>query len=174
MQRQEFCKKLKAEHRMFGFKNLIYVDETGFDAHTYRPSGWAMKGCKIFGEVTGKRSRRTNLIMAQRHGRKGHKKEWRAPMLFQGSCNAKLFEMWVEECLMKELHEPTIVVMDNASFHNHKRVQDILAKDYHLLVPLPPYSPDLNPIEGTFGGMKKRRQGMTPETTIDQLIMSYY
>ncbi|PCJ01600.1 MAG: DDE endonuclease, partial [Alphaproteobacteria bacterium] len=58
--------------------------------------------------------------------------------------------------------------------HNHKRVQDILAKDYHLLVPLPPYSPDFNPIEGIFGGMKKRRQGMTPQTTIDQLIMSYY
>ena len=159
---------------MFGFKNLIYVDETGFDAQSHRPSGWAAKGCKIFGEVTGKRSRRTNLIMAQRHGRKGHKKEWLAPMLFQGSCNAQLFEMWVEECLMKELHEPTIVVMDNASFHNHKRVQDILAKGYHYLIPLPPYSPDLNPIEQTFGALKKRRQGMPPETTIGQLIISYY
>ncbi|MBX2834614.1 MAG: transposase, partial [Micavibrio sp.] len=40
--------------------------------------------------------------------------------------------------------------------------------------PLPPYSPDFNPIEQTFGALKKRRQGMPPETTIDQLIMSYY
>lgn len=174
MQRQEFCEKLKSEHRMFGFKNLIYVDETGFDAHTHRPFGWAAKGCKIFSEVTGKRKRRTNLLMAQRHGAKGREKEWLAPMLFQGSCNAQLFEMWIEECLMKELNEPTIVVMDNASFHNHKRVQDILAKGYHYLIPLPPYSPDLNPIEKTFGALKKRRQGMPQDTTIDQLIMSYY
>lgn len=174
MKRHAFVEKLTAEHRMFGFKNLIYVDETGFDAHTHRPFGWAAKGCKIFGEITGKRKRRTNLLMAQRHGAKGHRKEWLAPMLFQGSCNAQLFEMWVEQCLMKELHEPTIVVMDNASFHNHKRVQDILAKSYHYLVPLPPYSPDLNPIEKTFGALKKRRQGMPQDTTIDQLILSYY
>ena len=174
MKRQEFLEKLKAKHRMFGFKNLIYVDETGFDAHSHRPSGWAEKGRKIFGEITGKRTRRTNLIMAQRHSRKGHKKEWLAPMLFQGSCNAQLFEMWIEKCLMKEFHEPTIIVMDNASFHNHRRVQEILAKDYHYLIPLPPYSPDLNPIEKTFGALKKRRQGMKPETTIDQLILSYY
>ena len=173
MKRQEFLEKLKAEHRMFGFKNLIYVDETGFDAHCERRSAWVTKGQKILGLVSGKRKRRTNLIMAQRHGRKGYKKEWLAPMLFQGSCNAQLFEMWIEECLMKELHEPTIVVVDNASFHNHKRVQDILAKDYHYLIPLPPYSPDFNPIEKTFGAMKKRRQSMPEGTTIDQLIMSY-
>ncbi|WP_256998763.1 transposase [Nitrosococcus oceani] len=115
---------------MFGFKNLIDVDETGFDAPTPRPSSWAVKGCRIFGEITGQRKRRTNLLMAQRHGAKGREKEWLAPMLFKGSCNAQLFEMWVEQCLMKELHEPTIVVMDNSSFHNHKRVQDILAKGY--------------------------------------------
>ncbi|WP_232420132.1 transposase [Nitrosococcus watsonii] len=102
----------------------------------------------------------------------GRKKEWLAPMLFQGSCNAQLFEMWVEQCLMKELHEPTIVVMDNASFHNHKRVQDILAKNYHYVISLPPYSPDLNSIEKTFGSMKRRRQSMPIGTTINQLIFS--
>ena len=174
MQRQAYLEKLAGEHRQFGFKNLIYVDETGFDSQTHRPSGWTQKGLKILGEVTGKRTRRTNLLMAQRHGRKGEKKEWLAPMLFQGSCNSELFETWVDKCLMKELHEPTIVVMDNASFHNHKRVQNILAKGYHCLIPLPPYSPDFNPIEQTFGAMKKRRQGMPQGTNIEELILSYY
>ena len=63
---------------MFGFKNLIYVDETGFDAHCNRDSAWVKKGQKILGLISGKRKRRTNLIMAQRHGRKGHKKMARA------------------------------------------------------------------------------------------------
>ena len=174
MQRQEFLEKLKAEHRMFGFKNLIYIDETGFDAHCYRDSGWVKKGQKILGLVSGKRKRRTNLIMGQRHNASGQKKEFLAPMLFEGSCTAQLVEMWIKDHLMKELHEPTIIVMDNASFHNHQRIQDIVAPDYHMVIPLPPYSPDFNPIEGTFGGMKKRRQSMPTETTIDQLIMSYY
>ena len=168
MKRQEYLEKLRAEHRMMGFKNLIYIDETGFDAHCYRDSGWAQKGSSILGLVSGKRKRRTNLIMAQRHGRKGQKKEWLAPMIFEGSCTAVLVETWI-----KELHEPTIIVMDNASFHNHKRIQEIVAPAYHMVIPLPPYSPDFNPIEKTFGAMKKRRKSLPTETTIDQLILSY-
>ena len=173
MKRQEFLEKLSAEHRMMGFKNLIYIDETGFDAHCYRDCGWVKKGQKILGLVSGKRKRRTNLIMAQRHNAKGRKKEWLAPMIFEGSCTAALVETWIKQCLMKELHEPTIIVMDNASFHNHKRIQEIVAPAYHMVIPLPPYSPDLNPIEKTFGAMKKRRQSMPHQTTIDQLILSY-
>jgi hypothetical protein len=173
MKRQEFLEKLKAEHRMFGFENLIYIDETGFDAHCHRDAGWVTKGQKILGLITGRRERRTNLIMAQRHGAKGRKKEWLAPMLFQGSCTAALVETWVEHCLMKELDEPTIIVMDNASFHNQKRLQNIVAPDYHMIIPLPPYSPDFNPIEQTFGALKRRRQSMPEGTTIDKLIMSY-
>lgn len=94
-------------------------------------------------------------------------------MLFEGSCTAALVETWIEQCLMKELHEPTLIVMDNASFHNHKRIQTIVASDYHMLIPLPPYSPDFNPIENSFGGMKKRRQSLPQHTSIDQLILSY-
>ena len=44
----------------------------------------------------------------------------------------------------------------------------------HALLPLPPYSPDLNPIEQSFGTMKKRWEGMKNDTTIEKLVMSYY
>ncbi len=74
MKRQACLKKLAGEHRQFGFKNLIYVDETGFKSQSRRPSGWAQKGLKIIDEVSGKRTRRTNLLMAQHHGKKGSKK----------------------------------------------------------------------------------------------------
>lgn len=173
MKRLAFLQKLESEHRQFGFRNLIYIDESGFVPHSHREHGWARRGMKIFGDFTGKREQRTNLIMAQRHAASGQKRQWLAPMLFKGSCNARIVETWIEHFLMKELHEPTIVVMDNASFHNQERIQKILAKGYHYLIPLPPYSPDLNPIEQTFGAMKKRRQGMSEGTTIDDLILSY-
>lgn len=171
MKRLEFQDKLAELIPQFGKNNIIYFDESGFKAHCYRDSGWAPKGIKIYGEVTGKRERNTNLIMAQRG--KGKSMEWLAPLVYKGSCTAKLVETWIEKMLLKELTEPTIVVMDNASFHNRNRLQAILAKGYHYLLPLPPYSPDLNPIEQTFGAMKKRRQYMPENTTIEDLIMSY-
>ncbi|ADJ27381.1 transposase [Nitrosococcus watsonii] len=173
MKRQEYLEKLRAEHRMRGFKNLIYIDETGFDAPCYRDMGWVTKGQKILGLVSGKRKRRTNLIMAQRHNASGRQKKWLAPILFEGSCTAALVETWIERCLMKKLDEPTIIVMDNASFHKHKRIQKFVAPAYHMVIPLPPYSPDFNPIEKTFGAMKKRRKSIPQNTTIDQLILSY-
>ncbi len=74
MRRQEFLEKLAAEHRMFGLKKLIYMDETGFDAPCDRDAGWVQKGHKILGLITGKRKRRTNLIMAQPHHRQGAEK----------------------------------------------------------------------------------------------------
>jgi hypothetical protein len=92
MKRREFLEKLHAEHRMMGFKNLIYIDETGFDAQCHRDKGWVQKGQSIPGLVSGKRKRRTNLIMAQRHNASGRKKEWLAPMIFEGSCTAVLVE----------------------------------------------------------------------------------
>lgn len=173
MKRQDFLEKLESELGVFGFKNLVYIDETGFESSCHRDRGWVAKGKKILGEFTGKRKRRTNLIMAQRHAGKGKKKEWLAPVVFEGSCNAQFVETWIKDHLMKELHEPTIVVMDNASFHRHEKIQQILAPDYHYLIPLPPYSPDLNPIEQSFGAMKKRRQSLPPQATIEELVMSY-
>ena len=101
MKRQAFIEKLKAKHRMFGYKNLIYIDESGFDAHCYRDSAWIKKGHKILGFVSGKRKRRTNLIMGQRHNASGRKKEWLAPLLFEGSCTAMLVETWIKYHLMK-------------------------------------------------------------------------
>ena len=95
-------------------------------------------------------------------------------MIFKGSCTAQTVEAWISRFLLKELKNPTIVIMDNASFHNKKRLKEILEKEGHYLLPLPPYSPDLNPIENTFGGMKKRRKGLHKNTTIDELVMSYF
>ena len=48
-----------------------------------------------------------------------------------------------------------------------------MAQRGHALLPLPPYSPDFNPIEQSFGAMKKRREGMPLDTTVEKLILSY-
>lgn len=96
MKRQYFLEKLTAENWMFGFKNLIYMDESGFDAHCHRDMGSVRKGQRILGLITGKRKRRTHLIIAQRYNTRGLKKKWLAPMLFEGSYASQLVQTWME------------------------------------------------------------------------------
>lgn len=167
MKRARYRHRLDALIKKYGEENIVYFDESGFKNHTGRLSGWARKGQKLYADVQGKRERKTNLLMAQCG------KDWFAPFVFTGSCTAKLVTTWIKDMLLKELKEPSIVIMDNAPVHNKKLIRSLLKKHGHALLPLPPYSPDLNPIEGTFGGMKKRREGLPVTTTIEELVMSY-
>src|SRR5882724_6446852 len=107
---------------------------------------------KCLAWVSGNNRKATNLIMAQR------KKEWLAPMLFTGSCHTGTVNQWLKHMLLPELTEPSVIVMDNARFHNKEQIRNILEKAGHAMLPLPRYSPDFNPIEQSFATIKKRRQ----------------
>jgi len=148
-----------------GSENIIYADESGFIDEIYNPHSWAKRGKKIYGEKQGKRSKRTNLIMAQRKGK------WLSPVLFAGSCTAKLVEKWLEKHLFKELKNASLIIMDNAPFHRKKHLHEIAHKHGHKILFLPPYSPDFNPIE--LGLLKRRRLYDKNNITIEELIMSY-
>ncbi len=167
MKRKIYLKKLYKLTYKYGKENIVYFDESGFKANTGRLDGWAKRGNKIYADVKGRREKRTNLLMAQRG------KKWLAPLVFKGSCTAKLVEEWLENFLMKELNKSSIIVMDNAPIHRRKIIAEMVKKHGHILLPLPKYSPDFNPIEQSFGAMKKRRQGMPIETTVEELVLSY-
>ena len=49
-----------------GSADVVYFDESGFAKHSYRPHGWAKRGEKVFGKISGNNRKTTNLIMAQR------------------------------------------------------------------------------------------------------------
>lgn len=146
-----YLRALRSHIQKHGAKNIIYFDESGFTAHVYRPHGWAKRGTKVFGNISGNNYARTNLIMAQRG------KEWLAPMLFEGGCCKDVVHTWMEKMLLPELNEPSLIIMDNARFHDKKALATLLKEKGHSLMPLPPYSPDFNPIEQSFAIIKKRR-----------------
>jgi putative transposase len=164
MKRQKFLRNLRELIKAHGSKNVVYFDESGFKQHSHRSYGWVLKGKKIYGDVHGNNHKCTNLIMAQR------KNKWLAPMLFDCSCDSLIVNEWLEKMLIPKLKNPSVVVMDNAPFHKKKEIKELLEKHGHVLLPLPPYSPDFNPIEETFGGLKRKREFLPPETSIDQLI----
>ena len=167
MKRQKYLRALRILIKEYGSQNVVYFDESGFASHKGRLSGWAPMGQKLYTCVKGKREKRTNLLMAQRG------KEWLAPVVFTGSCTAKTVSTWLEDFLLKELDKPSIIIMDNAPVHNKKVIRNLLEKHGHTMLALPPYSPDFNPIEQSFGAMKKRREGMPVTTTVEKLILSY-
>ena len=76
-------------------------------------------------------------------------------MIFNGSCDTLLFETWVEQFLIKELKCGQVVIMDNASFHKSQRTRELIESVGCALIFLPPYSPDLNPIEKFWANMKR-------------------
>ena len=68
-----------------------------------------------------------------------------------------MFEGWIEHDLLPKLKKKSVLIMDNASFHKGRKLQELLKKAGHYLVWLPQYSPDLNPIEKMWSRVKSVR-----------------
>jgi transposase len=101
-------------------------------------------------------------------------KEWLAPMVFTHSCDSLTVIAWMKQALLPELTRPSIIVMDNAPFHPKETLRAIAAEAGHYLLFLPRYSPDFNPIEQSFGGLKRRRMFAPIGTTIQHIIIGNY
>jgi transposase len=138
-------------------EELVYIDESGIELTICKDSGWSKKGVPLQAKKSGKYYERTNIIAGLVNNKPI------APMVFNGSCNTKTFESWVEEFLIKELKSGQVVVMDNASFHKSQRTKDLIESVGCRLLFLPPYSPDLNPIEKFWANMKRWIKGKISE-----------
>ena len=126
---------------MYDRSTLVYVDESGIDSYIHRAYGWAKRGELVHGEVSGKRYARESFIAAKCGS------EILAPACFQGTCNTDLFNTWIEKFLVPALKPGQVVVMDNATFHKSEKTKQLIENAGCTLLFLPPYSPDLNPIE---------------------------
>ena len=139
----------KQEIESMAPQNLVYIDESGIDMNICKNKGWGKRNKRLPRKKSGKYYQRTNIIA----GYVNHKPI--APMVFNGSCNTQLIEAWVENFLVKELKSNQVVIMDNASFHKSSKIKDLIESVGCKLVFLPPYSPDLNPIEKFWANMKR-------------------
>ena len=77
-----------------------------------------------------------------------------APMVLDGPMDGPSFLDYVEQVLVPTLSRGDIVVMDNLSSHKSQAVRDAIEAAGALLILLPPYSPDFNPIEQAFSKLK--------------------
>jgi len=110
--------------------------------------GWAQKGERLQGFAPHGNWNTMTFIAALRHDRID------APWVFDGPINAEAFTAYVNHELVPTLRPGDIVVMDNLSSHKGPAIRKaIRAAGAHLFF-LPPYSPDLNPIEQVFAKLK--------------------
>jgi len=133
---------------------------------TQRSYAWAPRGEKVHGTRSGQRRPRTSLIAALVG------KKLVAPMLFDGTCDTDVINLWLEKRLCPALIPNTVVVMDNAAFHKSPKTKDIVHAAGCELLFLPPYSPDLMPIEQKFASLKKNRQ-YNENISLDQLVRQF-
>lgn len=111
------------------------------DTFLYRLFARAVRGEKVYTEISGNRYQRLSIIAGTCENR------YIAPMYFDGYCNTNVVEAWLEQELLPVLTPGHIIVMDNASFHKSAKIKELIEEAGCELLFLPPYSPDLNPIE---------------------------
>ena len=106
-----------------------------------RTHGYSLKGQRCFGKHDWGAKGRTNVIGALLNG------ALLTVSLFQTTIDSIIFTQWIMQDLIPKLQPNSIIVMDHASFHKGKEMQEAIKEAGHVLLYLPPYSPDLNLIE---------------------------
>lgn len=143
--RDEFLEKLSHINP----ETVVFLDEFGFDTHQKYSYAWGERGKRLYADKHGGKGERINTIACLNHQRKLF-----AGFVFQGSCDQKVFNIYIENILLPNLKPETTVVLDNASFHKNSNIELILDKKNCKVLYLPPYSPDLNPIEESWSPLK--------------------
>jgi transposase len=124
------------------------VDETWAATNMARRYGRAPRGQRLAGVVPHGHWKATTFVAAL--GPCG----LTAPLVIDGAMTGDLFVAYVEQVLVPSLAPGDVVVMDNLSCHKRVRVRELIEGAGCRLLYLPPYSPDLNPIELAFAKLK--------------------
>jgi transposase len=147
-------------------RRLVFVDESGTHTALTRLLARAPRGRRVSGQVPRNRGKNTTYVAAL---------TWQgmqAPWTIEGAMDTAAFVVYVREVLRPTLQPGQIVVLDNLSVHQAKRIREaILARGCDLWY-LPAYSPDLNPIEEAFSKLKAglRRLGARPRDGLVEAI----
>lgn len=141
---------------------LVFVDETWAKTNMAPLHGWGNKGVRLKAFVPHGHWKTMTFIAALRHD------AITAPCVFDGPINGESFLRYVEQFLVPTLKPGDLVIMDNLGSHKGEAVNAAIRTAGARLVFLPPYSPDLNPIEQVFAKLKhllRKAQERTLEAT---------
>jgi transposase len=129
-------------------RRLVFIDETSASTNMTRRYGRGTRGERLVCKVPHGHWKTSTFVAALRYNRVT------APLLLDGAMNGATFLGYVEQILVPTLKRGDIVIMDNVSVHKVAGVREAIEARDAILFYLPPYSPDLNPIEQFFSKLK--------------------
>ena len=144
---------------------FVSLDETWIKTNMTRLYGWGPTGQRVLESVPHGHWMTTTFVGALRST------GLFAPLVVNGAITGDIFHAYVKQQLVTVLHPGDIVVMDNLSSHKVSGVRQAIRAVGAEVLYLPPYSPDLNPIENLFSKVKgeiRKRQPRT-KTACDEL-----
>lgn len=145
---------------------LVFIDETWTKTNMAPLRGWCERGKRLVDKVPHGTWRTSTFLAALRHDR------IEAPCVISGPINGVIFQAYVGQMLVPTLSPGDIVILDNLGSHKSAAVRRMIrGAGAHLLF-LPPYSPDLNPIEQVFAKLKhllRKAQARTVENLWDHI-----
>jgi transposase len=130
-------------------QKLVFLDETWVKTNMTRPRGRSLRGTRLVCHVPHGHWKTTTFLAALRT------RGLTAPLVVDGAINGALFRSYVEQHLAPTLETGDVVVMDNLNSHKVAGIQAAIERVGAELGYLPPYSPDLNPIEQVFAKFKR-------------------
>lgn len=144
----------------------MFIDETWTKTNMAPLRGWCRRGERLIDRVPHGHWQTLTFIAALRVDR------IEAPCLLDGPVNGETFLLYVEHFLLPTLSPGDIVVMDNLGSHKSEAVRDAIGSKGAKRLFLPPYSPDLNPIEQMFAKLKsllRKARARTCDTVSDAI-----
>ena len=127
---------------------LIFIDETSTNTKLTKRSGWSPRGRRYRSHAPfGSWKSQTFIAGLRSHGMV-------APWIVNAPMNSRIFETWIETQLAPTLSPGDVVILDNVGFHKSELAEELVKARGAWLLFLPPYSPDLNPIEMAFSKLK--------------------
>jgi len=130
-------------------EKLVFIDETWKPTRMTRRYGRAPQGKRCLDSAPHGHGETTTLVGALR-------RRLTAPMVTDGPMDGKMFLAYGRQCLYPTLQPRDTVILDNLRSHKVAGVAEAITATGAILLFLPPYSPDLNPIEKFFSKLKAR------------------
>lgn len=138
----------QTDQRQMNAARLVFIDETWATTNMTRTRGRCQRGQRLVAAVPHGHWQITTFVAALRVD------GLTAPLVLDGAINGEAFRAYVEQILAPTLAPGDIVILDNLSSHKVAGVRQLIEDRGARLLYLPPYSPDLNPIENSFAKMK--------------------
>jgi transposase len=140
---------------------LVFIDETGTNTKMTRLRGRSMKGERLNSKAPFGHWGTQTFVAGLKCG------GLVAPWVVDAPMNRVIFETYVETQLAPALKPGDVVILDNLSSHKSDRAESLIRDRGAWLLFLPPYSPDLNPIEMAFSKLKAHLRAIAARTIDD-------